>query len=269
VTARPWPSHTSACVVSAIEYAAIPDKIWKDAEGHFEAVKSVMLRRATDETAWVASQLERVEITAESIIKIDEARSVILQQAEECSADLIFINAHTYSNISRLLLGSVAGVVLRDAPCSVVVVRTNPLAAQRAAVTGWKILIGVDNSASSLAAVRYVAARPWPTRTAIKLLRAMEPVVHFAEQLLGDKEEEEEGLKLAEEILARAGLSTTLEVVTGNPTDEICNQAGAWGCDLIVVGSHNRRGLKRWLPGDVSEAVAQRAPCSVEVIREK
>jgi nucleotide-binding universal stress UspA family protein len=43
--------------------------------------------------------------------------------------------------------------------------------------------------------------------------------------------------------------------------------ADLWGADLIVVGSHGRRGVDRYLMGSVSEAVALHAHCSVEVVR--
>jgi nucleotide-binding universal stress UspA family protein len=51
------------------------------------------------------------------------------------------------------------------------------------------------------------------------------------------------------------------------PRALILDTAEAWGADLIVVASHGRRGLDRFLMGSVSEAVATYARCSVEVIR--
>jgi nucleotide-binding universal stress UspA family protein len=45
------------------------------------------------------------------------------------------------------------------------------------------------------------------------------------------------------------------------------SEAAEWEADLIVVGSHGRRGVNRFLLGSVSEAVALHANCSVEIIR--
>lgn len=42
----------------------------------------------------------------------------------------------------------------------------------------------------------------------------------------------------------------------------------AQGCDLIVMGTHGRSGMQRWLLGSVAEAVLQQAPCPVLVVRE-
>jgi len=58
-------------------------------------------------------------------------------------------------------------------------------------------------------------------------------------------------------------------VLKGSQRDRIVEESKAWGADLIVVGSHGRRGLTRYLLGSVSEAVAMHAHCSVEVIRDR
>jgi nucleotide-binding universal stress UspA family protein len=49
----------------------------------------------------------------------------------------------------------------------------------------------------------------------------------------------------------------------------IFQEAAEWGADLIVAGSHGRRGASRFLLGSVSEPVAFHAKCSVEIIRPK
>jgi nucleotide-binding universal stress UspA family protein len=48
---------------------------------------------------------------------------------------------------------------------------------------------------------------------------------------------------------------------------EIVDRAAEWHADLIVLGSHGRHGLDRFLIGSVSEYVARHAPCSVEIVR--
>jgi len=54
---------------------------------------------------------------------------------------------------------------------------------------------------------------------------------------------------------------------SGIPKVVIIDDAKKWGADLIVVGSHGRTGLDRFLLGSVSEAVARHAACSVEIVR--
>jgi nucleotide-binding universal stress UspA family protein len=62
-------------------------------------------------------------------------------------------------------------------------------------------------------------------------------------------------------------LKATGEVLSGKPKEAILKDAENWVADLIVVGSHGRRGFKRFLLGSVSEEVAMNAHCSVVVVR--
>ena len=73
----------------------------------------------------------------------------------------------------------------------------------------------------------------------------------------------------ARDILSNAGVTLDSGEATplGEPRSVILETAKEWGADLIVVGSHGRRGLDRFLLGSVSEAVAIHAPCSVRVVR--
>ncbi len=75
----------------------------------------------------------------------------------------------------------------------------------------------------------------------------------------------------AEKILSDAGLnvSGTVAVPSDTAKQIILSDADEWGADLIVCGSHGRRGVNRFLLGSVSEAVATHAKCSVEIIRPK
>ena len=59
----------------------------------------------------------------------------------------------------------------------------------------------------------------------------------------------------------------TTAVEWGDPKSKIIDAAEQWHADLIVLGSHGRTGLERFLMGSVSDAVARHAPCSVEVVR--
>ena len=70
-------------------------------------------------------------------------------------------------------------------------------------------------------------------------------------------------------ILSDAGLdsSESISVLLEPAKTIIIDEAARLGADLIVLGSHGRHGVDRFLLGSVSEAVAMHAPCSVEVIR--
>src|SRR5208282_5412543 len=67
--------------------------------------------------------------------------------------------------------------------------------------------------------------------------------------------------------LRSKGLKVTTAVEHGEPKSQIIEAASEWHADLIVVGSHGRKGLGHFLLGSVSDAVVRHAGCSVEIVR--
>ena len=65
----------------------------------------------------------------------------------------------------------------------------------------------------------------------------------------------------------RIGVPVTFLVWHGDPAESIVAAAESEGADLILVGSHGRRGLGRMLLGSVSDHVVRNAPCPVLVAR--
>ena len=68
-------------------------------------------------------RLKGTGLKVSKVIKQDDARQSLLDEAEQWGADCIFVGAHGMSAIERLLIGSVAFYVATHAPCSVEVVR--------------------------------------------------------------------------------------------------------------------------------------------------
>lgn len=143
-----------------------------------------------------------------------------------------------------------------------------------------KILLATDGSDYSVSAARSIAGRPWPTGSAVRIVSVVEQTVSavdpryeagaVAERVRADNSRNSEtAVSAAEELIAGAGIKTETAVLEGSPKKRIVEESNAWGAHLIVVGSHGRRGLTRYLLGSVSEAVAMHAHCSVEVIRDR
>ncbi|NJM96979.1 MAG: universal stress protein [Phormidesmis sp. RL_2_1] len=64
------------------------------------------------------------------------------------------------------------------------------------------------------------------------------------------------------------GIQADFVQISGDPGRVICDRAKTEKVDLIMVGSHGRRGLGEFLAGSVSSYVMHRAPCSVMIVRE-
>ena len=141
-------------------------------------------------------------------------------------------------------------------------------------------LIATDGSPSSEAAHDRVLNGGWPEGTEVRVVSAVDLVVpviepwYGAPELLGRIEREtsklaEQAIRTGVGIISDAGLRTSESVLVGNPKVSILDEAKDWDADLVIVGSHGRRGIDRAIQGSVSEAVALHAHCSVEVIRER
>ena len=146
-----------------------------------------------------------------------------------------------------------------------------------------KILLAIDGSSFSDAAVEEVAVRSWPAGSQLRIISVVEPPSlptietwvpprNYFEAIEKAGEDQARSIvnQAADRILEAQGnkLRLTAEIVKGHPKHTIIADAEAWP-DLIVVGSHGYRGLTRFWLGSVSQAVASQAKCSVEIVRER
>ena len=142
-----------------------------------------------------------------------------------------------------------------------------------------KILVGVDDSPHSRAALEWIKKAKWPTNTQVIVVSVSRPaVVAYSVVDAGGlsylRAAEEEQIKAFEELASRAerdmaqsGFATEAKVVEGDPRDALVHFAETEKADLIVVGSHGRTGLKKLLMGSVASHVVTHAPCSVVVVK--
>lgn len=59
----------------------------------------------------------------------------------------------------------------------------------------------------------------------------------------------------------------SISILMGQPADEIATYAKEHDCDLIVLATHGRTGLKHFLIGSCAEQVVRHAPCAVLTLR--
>lgn len=145
-----------------------------------------------------------------------------------------------------------------------------------------KILIGVDGSPYSDAALEEVAQRAWPTGSEVLVVTAYEmplaptpevwamPVDYYERLERAMRSQTDAIIEAAIGRLKKAvGDTVKLEgkAVMGSPKSVIVDEAEKWKADLIVVGSHGYPTWERLLLGSVSQTVVSHAKCSVEVVR--
>jgi nucleotide-binding universal stress UspA family protein len=272
VAARPWPSESVVFVLTVVDLFALTYSV-----GYLEP----FVKNENDAArALVQSVGDRLGAQGiETVTQVVEGypATSIVEQAKVWDVDFVFVGSHGHSGVARFFLGSIAKEVVRNAHCSVEIVRH---AGSEQKATGKRVLLATDGSAYSEAAARSVAARPWPKGTEFKIvsiidqmLPAMDPWYAsgelIARMLDENKKQCEEAVRSAHNIVSGAGLAAATSVLSGTPKWQIIDDAKDWNADLIVLGSHGRRGLTSVLLGSVSEAVATNASCSVEVIRSR
>jgi nucleotide-binding universal stress UspA family protein len=144
-----------------------------------------------------------------------------------------------------------------------------------------KVLFATDGSEFAQAALESLASRPWADDTSflvLNVVQAIEPSYmgfnygYTDAILLVDESSKKAAKKLVDETVAEMkaklpGKDIKGMVVQGYIVDHVVEVAKEWDADMIVVGSHGRTGLAKFFIGSVAEAVLNRAPCSVEVIR--
>jgi len=144
-----------------------------------------------------------------------------------------------------------------------------------------RILLAIDGSPSSEAAIEEVCRRPWPPDSEARIVTV---ISHFESMLMKagnhDKQAyddvlEHESMETARRLYDIAStigqrapcLHVTPKLLIGKPTEAILDEAEQWGADLIVVGSRGHGPVKRFFLGSVSLAIALHASCSVEIVR--
>ncbi len=283
--ARPWPRSARMQIVTVVDTNTITHGIDALAFGTaYIGVEEYVRDQIKSAEILVDSAARRlasagVEVEVSTAVIEGHPRSRIVEQAEQWGPQLVLIGSRGHTGFTRMLLGSVSRAVLRGAPCSVEIVRATAHNTPGDAGDGMKILLGTDGSECSLAAARSVSARPWPEDTEIKVVSVVDDVVAmtvpgywqqelFVALLAEKKRLAHEAVEACRKLLSGVGLPVDADVVTGDARTGLLSVAKEWEPDLLVVGSHGRHGVKRLLKGSVSEAVAEHAECSVEVVHE-
>jgi nucleotide-binding universal stress UspA family protein len=201
----------------------------------------------------------------------------IVVAARSAMADAVVVGFSGLGPLARLLMGSVSRHVVRDAPCSVLVVKGALPRARR-------FVLGVDGSDNARHAVEWMSALPAPPGGRVTLVSVLElmrmpsaglmPASVRATLRAEARQVEAERKARAERDLARraarlqrAGWSVRSRVREGVPLDALLDVARREGAEVLAIGARGTGGMTRLLLGSVAEGAITHAPMSVLVVR--
>jgi nucleotide-binding universal stress UspA family protein len=145
------------------------------------------------------------------------------------------------------------------------------------------VLLAVDGSECSELAVQTVIDRFRPDETDVKVIHAVEWMREMPlcfqygvgaeagqDVLESRKASFDRAREMVERVAAQLefkGFHASVSTPDTDPRHAIVDAARSWKADVIVIGSHGRRGVDRLLLGSVAESVVRHSPCSVHIVR--
>ncbi len=207
-------------------------------------------------------------VAVHTMVVMGNAAPVLVEASEK--AALVVVGARGQGALASMLLGSVSSQVTREALCPVVVVRAP---AGRAGVPDdafenvrRPVVVGVDGTAASSAAVEFAFHRAAMERRPLTVLHASWDLRTRVAAVADVMSYAEHVAETVAELCERyPDVAVTERYRRGEPVRQLVEASRE--ASLVVVGSRGRRLLSRALSGSVSRAVAERAACPVAVAR--
>jgi nucleotide-binding universal stress UspA family protein len=211
----------------------------------------------------------------ESLV-LGRAHEVLVAAAKQWQAELIVVSSLGWISPVQMLAGSVAERTAQSSTVPTLVVRDQkPLVKWAMQERPLNVFVGYDFSASSAAALRWVASLArlgplnvtvthlfWPPSENWRLGAGDDPAADAGSIQIHNMLKRDLAVRCAEMM---DGIKVTLQVVSswGNQDTQLIDLAKAGGADLIVVGTNQRRGLSRFWLGSVSRGVLHHAATNV------
>ena len=194
---------------------------------------------------------------------------VILTMAEEQGTDLVVLGARGIGRIREQVFGSVSHRVMTHAPCSTLIVKKPFRKIQQ-------VLIPVESQEDGEVMVRFFKKKPFRepvSATVLHVIPFSEPVwpvgamisQDFRKEMIAHGENYTNGISAE---LTQLGHQAKGVVVVGAPSYTIIEEATKNAADVIMMRTHSRSGVSRFLLGSVSQSVVHHTGSSVLLVRE-
>jgi nucleotide-binding universal stress UspA family protein len=206
------------------------------------------------------------ESLPELVVELGNAADSILTFATKLGADAIVMGTHGRRGYDRMMLGSVAERVMRNAPCPVLVVNKPPDDLSTASnEVGQEhrlhsILFCTDFSENSERALNYAISATKEYDAELTLLHVLEEKPAKTDQAITTATQQLERLIPAE---VRKTLNSRFAVRVGKPYEQIIQFAKEAHPDMVAMGVHGRGSVDLAVFGSTTYRVIQLGPCPV------
>lgn len=201
-----------------------------------------------------------------TLCEVQHPAAFILDSAAAVKADLIAMGTHGHSRVTEVFAGSISHRILLHATVPTLIVKGKARPVSR-------VLMAVEGIEDATRLHTWLTSHPFKNPVAVTILSVVPSLAMVEPNLMvGFKSWSEEHNRQAQQVvqdtaeaLAGPQFNVTTDVRMGDPVATVCDVGNSY--DLIVVGSHGRKGLDRFLLGSVSHGIVHRANIPVLVIR--
>jgi nucleotide-binding universal stress UspA family protein len=223
--------------------------------------------------AFMESQTDRIDtsgLTITPVVREGTIHQEILDYADEAGIDLIAMGTHGRTGVRRFLLGSVTEKVVRLADVPVLSVKAD---AEPGSISFDDILLPTDGSSGAEAAIDpagTLASKTDATVHVVSVVDTRSLGIDVGSTVIVDKLEAvaTEAVGTASDRLSELGVGTVETAVAhGVPYRALLDAIEDTDADLVVIGTHGRTGIDRYLLGSVAEKLVRTSPVPVMTVR--
>ncbi|RIK60555.1 MAG: hypothetical protein DCC63_02690 [Nitrospira sp.] len=205
-------------------------------------------------------------VTITRVCEFAKPASLILDKARETGADLIVMGARGRGRVGELMLGSVSHRVALHADCSTLIVKDHSGPLKR-------VVVAVEGHEDGARLKSWLLAHPFKSAVDLTIVSVVRPIPATDPFSLFPLQDWTDVAMRAAEDLVKSLAAAVMDhqytfgtlAMVGDPTDILTERAKS--ADLLVIGSHGRKGLERFLLGSISHALLHHVPCPVLIVR--
>ncbi|HDR9510448.1 universal stress protein [Burkholderia cepacia] len=264
------PSHASVHIVTVAENPRTLVPLGSKTMAFLESARDELLGDASDALSRAKAAIDRDDLAIDTEC-IDLSRhggdivQALVEKAKAWQAELLIIGARQHHGLLRWIEGTVSGPLGKLVHCPLLIVPEGFSSVSEHLPR--RMLFAVDGSPSALHALRFALqfVRPDTELRAIYVLDRPVSLGDFVpvETLEGALiSEGDHALQEATAVLDGASRCSQSQLIqtdrTGSDVSHaIVRDAIEWNADMIVMGTHGRRGVTGWIVGSVAGRVAR------------